>query len=61
MNILLYILTTAIWGSTWLAIQYQLGIVPPVWSVAYRFALASLLLIALSASKACSLAGNNTV
>jgi len=30
-----------IWGSTWLAITYQLGQVPPAVSVAYRFALAA--------------------
>lgn len=28
---------TLIWGSTWLVIRTQLGIVPPSWSVAYRF------------------------
>ena len=31
---------TAIWGSTWLAITFQLGAVAPEVSVAYRFALA---------------------
>ena len=44
-NALLYVLTTLIWGSTWLAITYQLGAVDPVVSVVYRFALASVLLI----------------
>jgi drug/metabolite transporter (DMT)-like permease len=33
-----------IWGSTWLAIKFQLGNVAPDVSVAYRFALAALLL-----------------
>jgi drug/metabolite transporter (DMT)-like permease len=33
-----------IWGSTWLAIKYQLGVVAPEVSVAYRFGLAPLLL-----------------
>jgi drug/metabolite transporter (DMT)-like permease len=28
---------TLIWGSTWLVIRTQLGVVPPSWSVAYRF------------------------
>jgi drug/metabolite transporter (DMT)-like permease len=40
----LFALTTLIWGSTWLAITFQLGVVPPVISVAYRFALAAALL-----------------
>lgn len=42
---LLYAATVLIWGSTWLAIRFQLGIVPPDLSVVYRFALAGALLI----------------
>jgi drug/metabolite transporter (DMT)-like permease len=38
----------AIWGSTWLAITYQLGVVPPTVSVVWRFALAALILFAFS-------------
>ena len=40
----LFAIATAIWGSTWLAIKFQLGVVPPQASVTYRFALAALLL-----------------
>ena len=40
----LFAISTAIWGSTWLAIKFQLGVVAPEWSVAMRFALAALLL-----------------
>ncbi len=43
-NFLFYAVTILIWGSTWLAIKFQLGTVDPVVSVAYRFALAALLL-----------------
>ena len=32
---------TLIWGSTWIVITGQLGIVPPSWSVAYRFGVAA--------------------
>ena len=32
---------TLIWGSTWIVIKGQLGIVPPSWSVAYRFGVAA--------------------
>ena len=32
---------TAIWGSTWIVIRDQIGTVPPEWSVAYRFAIAT--------------------
>jgi drug/metabolite transporter (DMT)-like permease len=35
-----------IWGSTWFAITFQLGSVPAAVSVAYRFALAGILLFA---------------
>ena len=45
-NVVLYIATVLIWGSTWLAIKYQLGVVDVEVSIAYRFALASLVLIA---------------
>ncbi len=36
-----FIVATLIWGSTWFVIRDQLGIVPPTWSVAYRFLIAS--------------------
>jgi drug/metabolite transporter (DMT)-like permease len=44
-NILLYLATIAIWGSSWLGIKYQLGVVAPEVSVFYRFALAAVLLL----------------
>ena len=40
-NALLYLTTVLIWGSSWLAIKFQLGYVDPMVSVAYRFLLAS--------------------
>lgn len=45
-NTLLYVITVLIWGSTWLAIEFQLGIVEPEISIVYRYAGASLLLFA---------------
>ena len=42
----LYLTTVLIWGSTWLAIKWQLGVVSPDASVAYRFLIAALILIA---------------
>jgi drug/metabolite transporter (DMT)-like permease len=42
----LYLAAVLIWGSTWIAITFQLGKVPPEVSVAYRFGLASLILLA---------------
>lgn len=32
-----FAVATIIWGSTWLVIRGQLGVVPPTWSVCYRF------------------------
>ena len=40
-NALLYLITILIWGSTWLAIKFQLGIVPPALSIVYRFTIAA--------------------
>jgi drug/metabolite transporter (DMT)-like permease len=40
----LYVLTVLIWGSTWLAIEYQLGVVAPEVSLVYRFSIAALLM-----------------
>ena len=36
-----FIIFTAIWGSTWIVIRGQLGLVPPQWSVTYRFVIAA--------------------
>ncbi len=44
----LFLVATLIWGSTWIAITYQLGSVPPEVSVVYRFALAAALLLGWS-------------
>jgi len=44
LNTALYISTILIWGSTWLAITYQLGEVDPLVSVIYRMALGAALL-----------------
>lgn len=42
----LYALCVLIWGSTWFAIEFQLGVVPHEYSSFYRFGLASILLFA---------------
>lgn len=44
--IALYLLTIAIWGSTWFVIRFQLGATAPEVSVAVRFLLAGTLLFA---------------
>jgi len=44
-NVMFYVMTILIWGSTWLAITFQLGRVDPMVSVSYRFSLAAVLLL----------------
>ncbi len=39
-----YVIVVLIWGTSWLAIKYQLGLVAPEMSIAYRFCLAFLML-----------------
>lgn len=53
-NLILFSIPAIIWGSTWLAIKYQLGIVDPLVSVFYRFLLAAIILFAY-----CRLVGTN--
>ncbi|MFD1710043.1 DMT family transporter [Ottowia sp. GY511] len=47
MNTFLYVITVLVWGSTWIALKLQLGSVPIVWSIVWRFALAAAVLLAL--------------
>jgi drug/metabolite transporter (DMT)-like permease len=50
-----FIVFTAIWGSTWIVIRGQLGLVPPQWSVAYRFVIAAIAMAAVAMWKGHSL------
>jgi len=36
-NTFLYVIAVLIWGSTWLAIEFQLGVVQPEVSIVYRY------------------------
>ena len=51
MTPVLYALTVAIWGTTWIALKLQLGPVPIPWSIAWRFALAAAVLFAWLAAR----------
>ena len=44
-TLILFLGTVVIWGSTWIAIAMQVGPVPVLVSVFYRFAVAALVLI----------------
>nr|WP_218625142.1 EamA family transporter [Sphingomonas sp. dw_22] len=44
-----FAVVTLIWGSTWLVIKDQLAVVPPSWSVCYRFAVGGVAMLAWAA------------
>lgn len=44
MNLVLFAVTVFVWGTTWFAIALQLGPVPVLTSIFYRFALAAVIL-----------------
>lgn len=46
-----FAIVTLIWGSTWLVIRDQLGIVPPSWSVAYRFLIGGVTMFAYALAR----------
>ena len=50
MNVFLFGATVLIWGTTWIAIALQIGPVPVLASVFYRFALAGVMLFAILAA-----------
>ena len=45
-NLLLYLAVVMIWGTTWIVIPFQIGVVPAEVSVAWRFILASAIMFA---------------
>jgi len=44
-SLVLFLVPSVIWGTTWLAIKFQLGTVAPEVSVVWRFALAAVLMV----------------
>jgi drug/metabolite transporter (DMT)-like permease len=47
-NVFLYVVTVLVWGTTWFAIEYQLGVVAPEVSIFYRYLGAALILFGWS-------------
>lgn len=47
-NIILFLIPTFIWGSTWHVIKFQIGDTDPLFSVGYRFIIASIILLLYS-------------
>jgi drug/metabolite transporter (DMT)-like permease len=43
-----FLLITLIWSSTWIVIKGQLGSVPPMWSVSYRFLIGGAAMFAIA-------------
>lgn len=46
-NAVLYLICVMVWGSSWFAIKFQVGEVPAVQTVFYRFALAAFIMFVL--------------
>lgn len=46
-----FIVFTAVWGSTWIVIRGQLGVVAPQWSVTYRFIIAAVAMALIALAK----------
>jgi len=44
-NFVLIALPTLIWSSTWFVIKFQIGVVDPMVSVVYRYALSGLIML----------------
>lgn len=44
-NPVLFLIPALIWGSTFYVIKFQVGVVPPIWSVSYRYLLAGIILL----------------
>jgi drug/metabolite transporter (DMT)-like permease len=44
-----FAIVTLIWGSTWIVIKDQLGVVPPSWSVTYRFLTGGIVMLGVAA------------
>ena len=44
-TILLYIATVVVWGSTWIMMKYQLGVVAPSASLTYRYLTAGIVIL----------------
>ncbi|WP_206957927.1 DMT family transporter [Trinickia acidisoli] len=55
MNTILYAVTVAIWGSTWIGIHYQVASVPPGVSLFYRTVIAALVMLSICVIKRQSL------
>jgi drug/metabolite transporter (DMT)-like permease len=43
-----FLIVTIIWGSTWIVIKDQLGVVPASWSVTYRFLTAGIVMLGVA-------------
>jgi drug/metabolite transporter (DMT)-like permease len=48
-NIAAFIVLSLVWGSTWLVIKDQISVVPPAWSVTWRFLIAGTVTLAICA------------
>lgn len=54
-NVFLFVTAVLVWGTTWFAITFQIGVVPIEWSLVYRFGLAAVLFFVYALARGNSL------
>jgi drug/metabolite transporter (DMT)-like permease len=50
-----FVIVTLIWSTTWIVIRGQLGVVPPSWSVTYRFLVSGIVMLGWAKASGASL------
>jgi drug/metabolite transporter (DMT)-like permease len=50
-----FVIVTLIWSTTWIVIRGQLGMVPPSWSVTYRFLVSGIVMLGWAKASGASL------
>lgn len=47
-TIVIFVTISVVWGSTWLVIKDQISVVPPAWTITWRFAVSAVAMLALA-------------
>jgi drug/metabolite transporter (DMT)-like permease len=50
-DLMLYAVVVVVWGTSWIALHYQLGVVSPEVSLVWRFGLATLIMLVLALAR----------
>lgn len=47
-TIIAFLIVSVVWGSTWLVIKDQISVVPPAWTITWRFVMAGVAMVVLA-------------